>query len=407
MTVQFPEAFLWGAATSAHQIEGNNANSDWWQWERKSGLKEISGAACRHYEVYQADFDLAQSLEHNAHRLSIEWSRIQPGPGEFSEQEIRHYKDVILSLRQRNIEPVVTLHHFTNPLWFAALGGWENENAPGYFLAYIERVVEALAADIRYWITINEPITYIYHAYILGVWPPQKKSFLAAKKIEHNLAVSHINAYRMIHDIYRRKKLSPPRVSIAQNLQAFVACRPTLKNRLAVYLREWLYNFGFIERLIRQRALDFIGINYYGRNLADVEKWGFKNLLLDTCRHNHHPVEKNSLGWDIYPEGLGQLLRKLNRYNLPVLITENGICIEDDNQRWKFIRGHLQQVAEAIQQGVKIIGYLYWSLIDNFEWDKGFGPRFGLIEVDYQTYQRRVRQSARNLALVCKTGVLA
>jgi beta-glucosidase len=402
----FPKDFLWGAAASSYQVEGNNANCDWWEWEKKNGLKDISGPACRHYELYKADFDLAKSLDHNAHRLSIEWSRVEPRQGEFSEKELAHYRDVIASLRQRGIEPIVTLHHFTNPLWFAALGGWKNKHSADYFLSYVKKIVELLAEDVHYWITINEPMVYIYHSYILGVWPPQEKSFSASKKVEKNLVAAHLKAYRLIRDIYRRNKLPLPAVSIAQNLQAFVACSPTLKNKIAVYLREHLYNFVFIEKLIRRKTLDFIGINYYGRNLADVEGWGFMNLLLDNCRHNHLPLEKNSLGWDIYPEGLGRLLLKLKKYKLPVMITENGICTEDDSQRWRFIRSHLEQVAASIGRGVKVIGYIYWSLIDNFEWDKGFGPRFGLIGVDYNTYQRTIRESAKNLALVYKTGEL-
>jgi beta-glucosidase len=404
--IAFPEGFLWGAALSAYQAEGDNPNSDWWQWEQRIGLKQASGQACRHYELYRSDFDLALSLNHNAHRLSIEWSRVEPRQGEFSEKEISHYKDVILSLKQRNIQPVVTLHHFTNPLWFTALGGWKNKNAHSYFLPYVRKIVEALGEDVRYWITINEPLVYIYHSYILGVWPPQEKSFFSARKIENNLAIAHIKAYRLIHDIYKEKKLHSACVSIAQNLQAFVACQPSLINKVAVYLRERLYNFSFIENLIRHKSLDFIGINYYGRNLAHVEKWGFINLLIDTCGHGHHPLKKNSLGWDIYPEGLGDLLLKLKRYELPVLITENGVCTDDDNQRWEFISDHLRQTGEAIKQGVKVIGYIYWSLLDNFEWDKGFVPRFGIIGVDYGTYERTVRDSGKKLAEVAKSGVL-
>lgn len=402
----FPENFLWGAATAAYQVEGDNSNCDWWQWEQSKGLKEVSGRACRHYELYRTDFDLAKSLNHNAHRLSIEWSRVEPRQGEFSEKEISHYKDVILSLRQRNLEPIVTLHHFTNPLWFSALGGWKNKKAQSYFLPYIEKVVDALGPDVHYWITINEPMVYIYHAYILGIWPPQEKSLSLAKGAEDNLLVSHIKAYRLIHDIYKRKRLPSPAVSISQNLQAFVSCRPTLKNKLAVYLREKFYNFAFIERLIRKKAIDFIGINYYSRSLVDVKQWGYRQLLLDICRDNHHALKKNSLGWDIYPEGLGYLLMKLKKYDLPVLVTENGICTDDDNERWEFIRLHLEQVAAAISRGAKVIGYIYWSLIDNFEWDKGFGPRFGIIGIDYRTYERSVRESGRKLASVCKTGML-
>jgi len=404
--IKFPKDFFWGAATSSYQVEGDNLNSDWWSWEKAAGLKDASARACRQYEFYKADFDLAQSLNHNVHRFSVEWSRIEPREGEFSRQEIDHYRDVVLSLRERRIEPVVTLHHFTNPLWFAKLGGWENRKARAYFLRYIEKIVTALSDNVRYWITINEPLVYVYHAYILGQWPPQKKSFLKAKIVENNLAISHIKAYRMIHGIYKHKSLPAPYVSIAKNVQEFVACQPTLRNKISVYLRNRLYNFSLIERFIRNRAIDFIGINYYTRGLVETDKWRLSNLLLDTCKRNHHPLKKNCLGWDIYPEGLYQLLLKLKKYNLPVFITENGICTDSDQERWDYVREHLKNVYLALDKGVKVIGYIYWSLIDNFEWDKGFQPRFGMIEVDYHTYKRTIRESAKKFSSVCKNGIL-
>ena len=195
-------------------------------------------------------------------------------------------------------------------------------------------------------------------------------------------------------------------VGIAANLQAFEFCQPTLKNKISVYLRNKLYNLYFIDELRGKKTLDYIGINYYGRNLADVEDWGLRHLLLDTCRYNHHPLRKNSLGWDIYPEGLYKLLLAVKKYNLPVLITENGICTEDDDLKWDYIREHLAQIYRAISEGVEVIGYIYWSLIDNFEWDKGFTPRFGLVHIDYQSQKRTIRPSARKLAQVFKSGMI-
>lgn len=404
--IEFPENFLWGAAASSYQVEGNNLNSDWWEWEKRVGLKENSGAACRHYELYKEDFDLAKALNHNVHRLSIEWSRIEPCEGEFSQAELKHYLEVITALKQRNIEPIVTLHHFSNPLWFAQSGGWENLKADIYFLRYTEKVIRTLGEHVRYWITINEPLVYAYHAYIIGGWPPQEQSLAKAKIVINKLAVSHIKAYKLIHQVYAQKKLPAPCVSIAKNLQAFVGCTHSLKNRISVWLKNKFYNFSFIERLLSAHSLDFIGINYYNRRLVDAGSWSFKSLLVDTCKENHSQLEKNSLGWDIYPQGLYHLLMRLKQYHLPVMILENGICTEDDSQRWDFIAGHLRSIHLAISQGVQVKGYIYWSLIDNFEWDKGFGPRFGLIEVDYHTYKRTVRESARKYAMVCRTGKL-
>jgi beta-glucosidase len=264
-----------------------------------------------------------------------------------------------------------------------------------------------LATYVHYWITINEPTVYIYHAYISGVWPPQVKSYLKAKVVVNNFVSAHIKAYRLIHKIYKELYLSGPSISIAQHMQAFVPCTANLKNRFAAYLRDRLYNFGFLDEIMRHKAMDFIGVNYYARQLVELEKCGVGNFATDVCKNNHYPVKKNSLGWDIYPEGLYELLLKVKKYGLPVIITENGICTLDDNLRWEYLYTHLKNIHLAMEKSVHVIGYLYWSLMDNFEWDKGFGPRFGLIDIDYNTYKRTVRESAIKFSQVCKTGVLA
>ena len=403
---EFPKDFFWGAATSSHQIEGQNQYNDWWEWEKGTDRKETSGEACRSYELFREDFDLARSLHHNAHRLSIEWSRIEPREGAFSSQELAHYKEVIGALRERQLEPIVTLHHFTNPLWFAQSGGWLNKRSTFYFLRYCERIVEALRDEVRYWVTINEPLVYAYHAYIIGIWPPQEKSFLKAKFVVDNMASSHIEAYKRIHHIYKEKKLSSPRVGFAKNMQAFATCRATWKNNLGVFLRHKLYNLSLIKRLIRHRALDYIGVNYYSRSLVDTRSWRFSHLLTDVCKDNCSRLKKNSLGWDVHPQGLYDLLLALQTFRLPVFILENGICTDDDNLRWEFIQEHLLAFALAMEKGIQGLGYLYWSLIDNYEWDRGFSPRFGLIDIDYHTYKRTVRDSARKFSLVCETNRL-
>ena len=405
MMTKFPKDFLWGAATSAYQVEGNNMYSDWWQWEKDAG-KENSGSACRHYELYEHDFDLAKGLHHNAHRLSIEWSRIEPREGEFSKQALKHYTDVILSLKARNIEPVVTLHHFTNPEWLSKQGGWEKNGTVDLYLRYCDFVVRVLSPLVHFWVTINEPTVYASHAYIFGVWPPQAKSFLRARLVLNNMALAHIKAYRLIHEAYRGSSCPKPSVGISQFTQAFAPCTQRPGDRFAAYLRDKWFNFGFIDAVFRHKGLDFIGLNYYSRQLVELKEWGLGNLVWDVCKDNHHPVKKNSLGWDIYPQGLYELLLKLKKYRLPVIITENGICTQDDASRWEYIHSHLKSVDLAMEKGVLIKGYFYWSLLDNFEWDKGFGPRFGLIDVDYNTYKRTVRESARKFGEVCKTGVL-
>ena len=404
--IQFPANFLWGAATSSYQVEGFNAYNDWWAWEQSLGKGLASGAACRHYELFNEDFDLARSLHHNAHRFSIEWSRIEPREGEILAHEVEHYRQVVLALKARGISPIVTLHHFTNPQWFMKLGGWGKKENLRYFLRFVERIVSALAPDVHTWLTVNEPLVYVYYSYLRGEWPPQIKSVRSAKLVRDNFIRGHICAYQIIQALYRKKNLPAPSISIAHHMRYFSPCAPTLKNTLGVWLRDREVNFTFIEHLLRAHTLDFIGVNYYTRELVDVSGWGIRQLYSESCSKNHHPVKKNDLGWDIYPEGLYELLRRLKRYNLPILITENGICTHDDNLRWEYIREHIKAVHRALQEAVQVKGYLYWSLLDNFEWDKGFGPRFGLVEMDYATCARKVRQSAKRFAEVCQRGAL-
>ncbi|MFA5063351.1 MAG: glycoside hydrolase family 1 protein [Candidatus Omnitrophota bacterium] len=404
--MEFPKDFLWGAATSAYQVEGDNSFSDWWEWEKRLNTKHSSGRAARHYEFFAQDFDLAKELNHNCHRISIEWARIEPEEGKFSQRELDHYKQVILALKERSLIPIVTLHHFTNPIWFAKIGAWRNKDAVKFFLRYVEKIVELLSPDVPFWVTINEPMVYTYFSYLLGIWPPQDKSLLHAKQVIDNLAGTHIKAYHLIRGIYKKNNLEFPKISITQNMQAFVPCIPTLRNKIAAYFRHKYYNLDFIERLVAKHALDFIGINYYSPSWVELEGWGVSNFTSDVCKKNHRNLRKNSMGWDIYPQGLYDLLLSLKKYNLPVFILENGICTDNDQLRWDYIAEHLESVNKAITSGVKVMGYVYWSLLDNYEWDKGFAPRFGLVEVDYDTYKRTVRESARKFSAVCKTGKL-
>ena len=401
---KFPDRFFLGAATSAYQVEGTNSQNDWWDWEQKVCLKEGSGDACRHYDLYEADFDLAKQLHHNAHRFSVEWSRVEPAKGNFSLQEIEHYKHVAAALRERGIEPIVTLHHFTNPLWFARGGGWEHEESPVSFARYAQQVVEALCDTVRFWVTVNEPMVYVYYSYVIGKWPPQKKSLWQAKKVADNFAAAHRAAYRLIHDTYRSKGLPPPAVSVAQNIRAFEPQSGALMNRFAARLQDRFFNRAFIEKLIRARSLDFIGVNYYTRDLVDVRNWFPPRTAADTRQGNSAAIRRSSLGWEIYPKGLLDLLLSFKRYGLPLFVLENGICTDDDSQRWEFIREHLRNVLLAIKGGVPVLGYIYWSLLDNYEWDEGFAPRFGLVDVNYTTYRRTVRESALKFASACKNG---
>jgi beta-glucosidase len=403
--IQFPKNFFWGSATSSYQVEGNNSNADWWQWEIAAG-KERSAGACGHYDRYERDFDLIKSLNHNAHRLSIEWSRVEPKEGEFSQSELDHYVSVVKALRARGIEPMVTLHHFTNPIWFSQSGSWVKSSSIKRFQNYCDVVVKTLAPYVRYWFTINEPTVYFSHSFLWGMWPPQAKSFLQMKAVHDHMNEAHIQVYRRIHQTYKEMDLPTPMVSIAQHMQAIVACTGSGRDRWARQLREYWYNLEILDKLANAKTLDFIGVNYYSRHLVHTHSWWIGNLLMETCQENHHPLKKNFLNWDIYPDGLRQVLVSLKKYNVPVIISENGICTEDDAQRWEYIQTHLKAVHEAMAQGVDVQGYLYWSLMDNFEWAHGYGPRFGLIDLNYATQERTLRPSALKFAKICQTGVL-
>ena len=404
--ITFPNDFLWGAATSSHQVEGSATANDWWQWEQSGGTGQVSGDACRHFELFRHDFDIAKDLNHNAHRFSIEWSRVNPSPGIFSTQAIAHYKDVVLSLKERGIEPVVTLHHFTNPLWFLRMGGWSRRRNIDFFLRYADVIVQALAKDVRFWVTVNEPVVYAYQSYLNGWWPPQHTSLRESLAVMENFKAAHIKTYRLIHGIYRGANAVPPTVTFAHNMIHFSACTRRLRDRLAVWLRDTSYNFRFLDDMIGAGCLDAVGLNYYTRNLVDTQGWSLKELFTQCCRRGHDTLPKNDMGWEDYAQGLYELLMRLGRYRKPVIILENGTCVADDSRRWAFIAGHLRSVHAARTHGVDVQGYLYWSLLDNFEWDKGFNRRFGLVEVDFTTQRRTVRQSARQFAEVCKTGLL-
>ncbi len=412
--------FLWGAATSSHQVEGNNFYNDWWAWEKLGKTKDPSGTACDHYHRFREDFDLLAKLGHNAHRFSLEWSRFEPEENVWNEEAFRHYETVLRELHARNIEPIVTLHHFTNPIWFAKRGGWLRPDAPSYFERYVKKVVQVLKPYVRFWMTINEPTVLLYHGFLTGLWPPGEQSLSLAKIAFKNLLKGHGQAYFAIHDHYQNSK-EKPQVSFAQNMSCLLPCQPSsMKDQLAVYLREWFANFLFIDAAISgflffpgiycelldfRNTLDYLALNYYSRDFVHFSGLFPARAAAGACQDIHHWNqwrERNSMGWEVFPEGLYLLLKKLKRYQLPVIISENGICTEDDTQRVRFIQDHLESVRRAQREGVDVRGYLYWSSLDNFEWDSGFGPRFGLIEVNRENQQRKIKDSAYVLSEICR-----
>lgn len=386
--LKFPEDFLWGSTTSAFQVEGNNTNADWWVWEQKNQPFTLrSGQACDQYHLFENDFELAQKLGQNSHRLSIEWSRIEPQEGIFDQNEIEHYKKVLQSLKEKHLTVMLTLWHFTNPQWFAKKGGWESLKAPFYFERLVKKIVPELKDYVDFWITLNEPGIYTFMGYLggdeVGTWPPSKKSNLAAAKVTWNLSRAHKKAFNIIHQLIPQAK-----VGLSQNVSSFQPFhKHSFLEMLAVGLSDLVTNHSFY--FLTKGYHDFLGINYYFHRRYNLEE-GIVPKVIDPQTQKE---DVSDLGWEIYPEGLFDVLADLSD-GIPIYITEAGIASTNDDRRTRFLIQYLQEVYRAIQAGIKVKGFFYWSLLDNFEWHRGYSPRFGLIEVDYNTQKRTPRPSA-------------
>lgn len=390
----FPKGFLWGAATSAHQVEGGQDN-DWSEWEKLGRVNDgaVSGQAGDHWNRFVQDFDLAKELGQNAHRLSLEWSRIEPHPGVWNEDALAHYREVVRALKQRGLEPFVTLWHFSNPRWFAEMGGWESSQGPGLFARYAAKAFQALP-EVKFWLTVNEPNVYALLSYLTGYWPPERKNPWRAYRVYRQLAVAHGQAYQTI------KKLRPEAsVGFAQNIVAFEARqRRSRLDRWAMRTADDWYNHRWIRWL--NGAYDFVGINHY---LRETVRFG---SLIRPIKIEPQGEPQTDFQWQIVPESMYSALLSVARYRRPVFVTENGCADATDRFRKQFIHDYLANVHRAILDGVDVRGYFYWSLLDNFEWREGFSKRFGLVAVDFATQARTVRPSARWYAAVCRANAL-
>ena len=404
-----PPGFLLGAATSSHQVEGDNRWNDWWASEQSGKLPFKSGECCDQYQRYEQDFDLARSLGHRAHRFSIEWSRVEPSEGVWNAEAIDHYARVIAALRARGMEPIVTLQHFTLPAWFAARGGWERADSPMVFARFVAYLIDRLQGSVTFWLTINEPTVYAQQAYVNGAWPPFKHhAFFSAIRVLRNLARAHVAAYDII------KKRDPAAlVSFAHSALLVEPCDSRRRlDRFASRVRDFVLN-GWFFRVIRlvgadhrghAAKLDFVGLNYYTRCCVRSAGGPLTRLAGRACKAEHHQHQgaRSDMGWEIYPRGLKAVLTRFASMGLPLMVTENGIATTDDALRCDFLENHVGVVAEAVKEGLPVIGYLHWSLLDNFEWDLGTDARFGLIAVDYATQARRPRGSAGVFAALCR-----
>ena len=411
--LRFPPDFLWGSAISAHQTEGGN-NNQWTEWEKQPGNivdGSVSGRADDFYHLYEHDLDLAKELGHNTFRFSVEWSRIEPGEGEWNAREIEHYRMVLKAIRRRGLEPLITLHHFTNPIWMEAGGGWPDSRSVELFGRYTSYLAEKLGDLVGIWTAINEPTAYASMSYMHGKFPPCEKDPSKYGLVLRHMLLAHAEAYHAIHDVLGKNRTKDaPKVGTVKDMtyfQAFDEESPEDRSEAASLHQS--YNASFLDAIDTGRigppmgqgeliptvedTWDFLGFNYYTRRLVGERVRNHPNER--TALPRRDSLGKTDMGWEIYPQGIYELLKWLKSYGKPIYITENGTAVHDDKIRSMFIVLHLEQVHRAITElGADVRAYYYWSLMDNFEWNSGFNKRFGLVEVDYKTLKRKSRPSA-------------
>lgn len=406
------KGLLLGTATAATQIEGGDRNNNWARFAEEGKIKDGTSPlrADDHYNRWKEDIDIMAKLGLGIYRFGVEWSRIEPEEGVFSSEALGHYREEIEYMISKGIKPLLTLHHFTNPLWFEDMGGFTNSASIGIFLRFTEKCLEAFGDIVSEYITINEPNVYCTNSLFYGEWPPEKRSIGALVSGYSNMTACHIKAYELIHKKRREMGFSDTMVSFANHLRVFEPENP--KNpwhRFCSFISEYLFQGCITSSMMTGRCsfpvlrkagikegkyYDFIGINYYSRSTV--------HTIGDGVRKG---CDKNDMGWEIYPEGLITLSNRLfEKYGKPVWVTENGTCDNDDSFRPLFIADQLRIISETENP---IERYYHWSFTDNFEWKEGESCRFGIIRVDYETQRREIKKSAELYSSIIKNGGLS
>jgi len=419
-TYQFPRGFLWGTATSAHQVEGNNTNNQWWKWEQDGHTDGTSGLACDWWGGrWKEDFDRAAEAGQNAHRFSVEWSRIQPTPDTWDEDALEHYRVMLRGLKERGMTPMVTLHHFTDPLWLYEMDGWENNDAVNLFEKFVRKTVEALKEYCTLWCTINEPNVYVLNGHLVGDFPGRHKGLRVTLRAFANMLRGHAAAYRAIHEIQVEA-----RVGYALHYRPMVPKNPW--SPLDILLRNIAYNglnmafpsgvstgvmrspLGRVRMPEVKGTQDYLGLNYYSKDTItfDITRGG--ELFIG----RYFPDDSDFSGTNYIaniPIGLFDSIKwGVRTYpNLPIIITENGVEDADDHMRPRYVTQHIHQVWRAVNFNWPVKGYFHWSLVDNFEWERGWTQRFGLWGLDVETQKRVKRPSVDLYTEICKENGLS
>jgi beta-glucosidase len=386
---RFPDGFVWGTATAAHQVEGGNWNNDWWAWEHDpaSPCQEPSGDACDQYHRYKDDIRLLAGLGFNAYRFSLEWSRIEPEDGEFSRAALDHYRRVCAYCREHALEPIVTFHHFTTPRWVVARGGWAEPATADRFARFCARAATHLGDLIGRACTLNEPNIVATMGYLYGLFPPGERDPDLRRRANEVFVDAHRKAVAAIHAAPGR-----PRVGITVAMSDYQAIDGGEAERDR-YRRDM--EDVFLEAA---RGDDFVGVQCYTR----------ERIGPDGIRGPQDGVPITQMGYEFWPEALEATIRRAWEVTngVPVLVTENGIGTDDDAERIVYVERALRGLRATLAAGIDVRGYVYWSLLDNFEWFLGYRPTFGLVAVDRTTQVRRPKPSARWLGDIARANAL-
>lgn len=413
----FPEGFLWGTATAAHQVEGRNTNDTWSAWEQETGRIVDGGTAeiaCDWWGGrWQEDFDRAQSTFQNAHRMSIAWSRIQPAPDRWDETALDKYIEMLKGLRSRRMVPMVTLHHFSEPLWVAELGGWENPEVINLFAAFVRKAVDALRPYCNLWVTINEPDVYMAGAYIDGTFPPGKKDLKIALQVMSRLVRAHAKAYRVIHELQPEAQ-----VGSAYHYRKFIPATWLPMDRWIAKVYHLIFNDlfprtlkdGVFNGILKRERIpeavgtqDFVGLNYYANDLIRFDLLASGEAFARRSFPKEALLSENGFIAS-QPAGMIDAVKWGSQFGLPMFITENGVEDSQDILRPRYIVEHLHALWRAINDNLPVLGYFHWSLVDNFEWERGWTQRFGLWGLDVDSQMRIRRPSVDLYAEICRNN---